>query len=84
MLERVKGIEPSYSAWKAAALPLSYTRIAADQLSRRARRLNLRFNLRFKLSWPKDHRTQSTKSGQTLNRSHFQAYIGTPINNERR
>jgi hypothetical protein len=28
-LERVKGIEPSYSAWKAAALPLSYTRIAS-------------------------------------------------------
>ena len=26
-LERVKGIEPSYSAWEAAALPLSYTRI---------------------------------------------------------
>ena len=26
-LERVKGIEPSYSAWKAATLPLSYTRI---------------------------------------------------------
>ena len=26
-LERVKGIEPSYSAWKAAALPLSYTRV---------------------------------------------------------
>ena len=24
--KRVKGIEPSYSAWKAAALPLSYTR----------------------------------------------------------
>ena len=28
-LERVKGIEPSYSAWKAAALPLSYTRMSA-------------------------------------------------------
>jgi hypothetical protein len=28
-LERVEGIEPSYSAWKAAALPLSYTRAAA-------------------------------------------------------
>ena len=28
-LERVKGIEPSYSAWKAAALPLSYTRLMA-------------------------------------------------------
>ena len=27
MLERVAGIEPAYSAWKAAALPLSYTRI---------------------------------------------------------
>jgi hypothetical protein len=26
LLERVKGIEPSYSAWEAAALPLSYTR----------------------------------------------------------
>ena len=26
MLERVKGIEPSSSAWEAAALPLSYTR----------------------------------------------------------
>src|SRR5262245_37973956 len=29
-LERVKGIEPSYSAWKAAALPLSYTRVVSD------------------------------------------------------
>ena len=27
ILERVKGIEPSSSAWKAVALPLSYTRI---------------------------------------------------------
>ena len=27
-MERVAGIEPAYSAWKAAALPLSYTRIA--------------------------------------------------------
>ena len=39
-LERVKGIEPSYSAWKAAALPLSYTRVAADQLSRHRAGLN--------------------------------------------
>jgi hypothetical protein len=38
-LERVKGIEPSYSAWKAAALPLSYTR-ARDHLSRQAGGLN--------------------------------------------
>jgi hypothetical protein len=27
-LERVNGIEPSSSAWKAVALPLSYTRAA--------------------------------------------------------
>ncbi len=26
MLERVKGIEPSYEAWEAAVLPLNYTR----------------------------------------------------------
>ena len=38
-LERVKGIEPSYSAWKAAALPLSYTRDGVE-LTRRAGGLN--------------------------------------------
>ncbi len=27
-MERVKGIEPSSSAWKAVALPLSYTRVS--------------------------------------------------------
>ena len=26
ILERVKGIEPSYEAWEAAVLPLNYTR----------------------------------------------------------
>ena len=26
LLERVKGIEPSYAAWEAAVLPLNYTR----------------------------------------------------------
>src|SRR5690242_14789057 len=32
-LERVKGIEPSSSAWKAVALPLSYTRVGSRHLS---------------------------------------------------
>ncbi len=32
MLERVMGIEPTSSAWKAAALPLSYTRIISCSL----------------------------------------------------
>ena len=27
-LERVKGIEPSYPAWKAGVLPLNYTRVS--------------------------------------------------------
>ena len=31
-LERVAGIEPAYSAWKAAALPLSYTRLGLVQM----------------------------------------------------
>jgi hypothetical protein len=30
LVERVKGIEPSSSAWKAVALPLSYTRISQE------------------------------------------------------
>ncbi len=31
VLERVKGIEPSYAAWEAAVLPLNYTRSATKQ-----------------------------------------------------
>ena len=30
ILERVKGIEPSYAAWEAAVLPLNYTRVLCD------------------------------------------------------
>src|SRR3954466_749072 len=41
-LERVTGIEPAWPAWKAGALPLSYTRVAsrrpAEPRGRRARR----------------------------------------------
>ncbi len=39
-LERVKGIEPSYSAWKAAALPLSYTRVRDPRVAVRRRSPN--------------------------------------------
>ena len=39
ILERVRGIEPLSLAWKAAALPLSYTRAGVD-LTRRAGGLN--------------------------------------------
>jgi hypothetical protein len=35
-LERVPGIEPGYSAWKAAALPLSYTRADPEYTIRAA------------------------------------------------
>src|ERR1700743_3274529 len=50
-MERVKGIEPSYSAWKAAALPLSYTRVRHD-LSCRADGLNRGDAVRAGLSFP--------------------------------
>ena len=30
MLERAKGIEPSYAAWEAAVLPLNYARKIND------------------------------------------------------
>ena len=41
VLERVKGIEPSRSAWKADVLPLNYTRICADILVERVTRFEL-------------------------------------------
>jgi hypothetical protein len=30
VMERVKGIEPSYEAWEAAVLPLNYTRVGGQ------------------------------------------------------
>jgi hypothetical protein len=30
-LERAKGIEPLYAAWKTAVLPLNYARVALNQ-----------------------------------------------------
>ena len=37
LLERVKGIEPSYPAWKAGVLPLNYTRkLKKDSMKPRA------------------------------------------------
>ena len=35
MVERVTGIEPASRAWKARALPLSYTRVWGERISRR-------------------------------------------------
>ena len=39
-LERVMGIEPTYSAWKAAALPLSYTRLTTKNHKTSERNFN--------------------------------------------
>lgn len=36
-MERVKGIEPSLSAWEAAALPLSYTRLTVELVAKSVR-----------------------------------------------
>ena len=41
-MERVKGIEPSSSAWEAAALPLSYTRSQSSaELQHAQKQVNL-------------------------------------------
>ena len=39
-MERAKGIEPSSSAWKADALPLSYARVSPNSLSNLWRLVN--------------------------------------------
>ena len=41
MLERVKGLEPSISAWKANVLPLHYTRILCRNSERLERETGL-------------------------------------------
>ena len=80
----MKGIEPSYSAWKAAALPLSYTRAqaiayhATDGASTAMRRLNL-------AGAPRKAACSTVLRGQpALNMARFAAYIEISINNERR
>ena len=75
-MERVKGIEPSYSAWKAAALPLSYTRAqamnyhVADVASTAMRRFG--------------RVPAGVRRVRPLNRRRFAAYTKVSINNERR
>ncbi len=78
-LERVKGIEPSYSAWKAAALPLSYTR---------ARPLNYHATEAASTAMRRSLETAFIpgvfRPGRALNRRRFAAYTDVSINNERR
>ena len=84
-MERVKGIEPSYSAWKAAALPLSYTRArpihyhamrtASTAMARSGR-------LHGPAHDPRDCRP-AWPSG-ALNIGRIRAYTTVSINNERR
>ncbi len=50
--ERVKGIEPSQSAWKADVLPLNYTRAAKRIVPQRKTRVNNFFSASVKLSGP--------------------------------
>ena len=38
-MERVMGIEPTYSAWKAEVLPLNYTRTAKRRIAQPPRNL---------------------------------------------
>ena len=69
----MKGIEPSYSAWKAAALPLSYTRVRPiNYHATRAASTTPYLPLAILGAAP------------GLNRRRFPAYIGVTTNNERR
>jgi hypothetical protein len=80
-LERVKGIEPSYSAWKAAALPLSYTR-ATHHLTRRAGGLNPPAD-----GCPRPENGPcfpGFRAGSGLNSGRIAAYIDVSTTNERR
>ncbi len=70
----MKGIEPSYSAWKAAALPLSYTRAQANDLSCHCMSLNRQT--------PQGNKTQGSQP--PLNRQRIHAYSAVSINKERR
>jgi hypothetical protein len=85
-LERVKGIEPSYSAWKAAALPLSYTR--ARPINYHGRQAASTAMSGF---GPLGRPPQATfvpspsfAPGGALNTGRFGAYTEVSINNERR
>ena len=49
-MERVKGIEPSTSAWKAGVLPLNYTRIEIGLNDRRFYRQESLYKLTSDLS----------------------------------
>jgi hypothetical protein len=50
--KRVKGIEPSSVAWKATALPLSYTRVSAAQNCRACVFLPSAFSMASRLANP--------------------------------
>ena len=77
-LERVKGIEPSYSAWKAAALPLSYTRITGS-LTRPGGGLNCSGPV-----FPVSQTGLFPLPGAPLNGGGISSYIQSPETNERR
>ena len=80
-LERVEGIEPSYSAWKAAALPLSYTRItrSPNTSGRRSQPVRRRW-----FSGQNGPFSPDIRLEHSLNIGRFAAYIVVSINNERR
>jgi hypothetical protein len=78
-LERVKGIEPSYSAWKAAALPLSYTRLWP--INYHARRVA---STAMRRLGPGNRCRSPSCVPTALNRRRFADYIDISTNNERR
>ena len=68
----MKGIEPSYSAWKAAALPLSYTRFCSLFLQSIA--ITTQETLRS--GRPNPRPTYKTQSFRTDGRCRIRTYVG--------
>src|SRR5947209_68265 len=71
LMERAKGIEPSYAAWEAAVLPLNYARETGTLCPQKRASLRVPLNLSVLL--------QDTKGKRLLAReSHGQAYGARP------
>ena len=75
-LERVKGIEPSSSAWKASALPLSYTRVPLSLSAKPRLSLNTPFE-HTKRWWRRLDSNQRRRKPTDLQSAPFN-HSGTP------
>ncbi len=65
-MERVKGLEPSISAWKANVLPLHYTRKSGAGDGARTRHLRLGKAALYQMSYSRNGTPSGTRTLDTL------------------